>query len=59
LLPPPEVFGTLKVKAKRLVFGEIEEEVIELSLNGKGAVYGKPSAQLKKTTFARGGFLGW
>jgi hypothetical protein len=53
------VFGTLKVKAKRLVFGEIEEEVIELSLNGKGAVYGKPSAQLKKTTFARGGFLGW
>jgi hypothetical protein len=30
------VFGTLKVKAKRLVFGEIEEEVIELDLNRKG-----------------------
>jgi len=26
----------LKVKAKRLVFGEIEEEVIELDLNRKG-----------------------
>ncbi|MDA0831565.1 MAG: hypothetical protein O3A05_10340 [Proteobacteria bacterium] len=26
-------FGTLKVKAKRLVCGEIEEEVIELDLN--------------------------
>jgi hypothetical protein len=25
--------GTLKVKAKRLVWGEIEEEVIELDLN--------------------------
>lgn len=29
-------FGTLKVKAKRLVCGEIEEEVIELDLNRKG-----------------------
>jgi hypothetical protein len=29
-------FGTLKVKAKRLVFREIEEEVIELDLNRKG-----------------------
>ena len=30
-------FGTLKVKAKRLVCGEIEEEVIELDLNrGEG-----------------------
>jgi len=29
-------FGTLKVKAKRLVCGEIEEEVIELNLNRKG-----------------------
>ena len=26
-------FGTLKVKAKRLVSGEIEEEVIDLDLN--------------------------
>ena len=26
-------FGTLKVKSKRLVCGEIEEEVIELDLN--------------------------
>ena len=26
-------FGTLKVKAKRLVCGEIEEEVVELDLN--------------------------
>ena len=26
-------FGTLKVKAKRLVCGEIKEEVIELDLN--------------------------
>jgi hypothetical protein len=33
---PPGVFGTLKVKAKRLVFREIEEEVIELDLNRKG-----------------------
>ena len=29
-------FGILKVKAKRLVCGEIEEEVIELDLNRKG-----------------------
>ena len=30
-------FGTLKIKAKRLIFGEIEEEVIELDLNiGEG-----------------------
>ena len=25
--------GAMKVKAKRLIFGEIEEEVIELDLN--------------------------
>jgi hypothetical protein len=29
-------FRALKVKAKRLVYGEIEEEVIELDLNRKG-----------------------
>jgi hypothetical protein len=28
-------FGTLQVKVKRLVCGEIEEEVIELDLNRK------------------------
>ena len=30
-------FGALKVKAKRLVCGELEEEVVELDMNrGKG-----------------------
>jgi hypothetical protein len=33
LIGEAEEFGTLKVKAKRLVCGEIEEEVIELDLN--------------------------